>query len=216
MKLSGFVAFLFAAVIMVTAAVPCIAGTNENPGWRAIGDDSSQIARIENYLHALTTMKADFSQIDNSGKKVTGHFYLSRPGRMRFEFDQTDDFIVADGMFVYYYDSELGEQSNAPISQTLADFILRKDLKLSGDITVMDVHKEGKFYHVTMVMTDDPDAGSLRMVFQDSPFGLRMWRVVDAQGYITEVYLKNIETGIDLPRKLFVYTDPSRKTVKYN
>lgn len=174
------------------------------------------MARAESYLRNLKTLKSRFIQVDNQGARLTGAFYLNRPGRLRFEYDQHDDFIVADGKFIYYYDAQLGEQSNAPIGQTLADFLLREDLRLGGKVSVTDVRKEGGFVHITLVQKEDPAAGSLRMVFQEEPFSLRMWRVVDAQGYITEVYLEDVKTGMDLPRKLFVYADPSRGVERYN
>jgi outer membrane lipoprotein-sorting protein len=174
------------------------------------------LTRAESYLRNLHTLKADFVQISNSGSRLSGKFYLSRPGRLRFDYNEIDDFVVADGNFLYYYDAELGEQSNAPIGQTIADFLLREDIRLSGEIKVTEVKNESGFTYITLVQRADPAAGSIRMIFQNDPYKLRKWRVVDAQGYITEVYLQNIETGMDLPRKLFIYIDPSRDVIRYN
>jgi len=173
-------------------------------------ENSIEIRRAENYLRNLGTLKARFVQVDNYGGQMTGTFYLSRPGKLRFEYDQVDDFIVADGIFIYYYDAQLGEQSNAPIGQTLADFLLREDLYLDGEeIAVTDVYKDSGQVSINLVQRADPSAGNLRLGFQTEPYALRMWRVVDAQGFITKVYLEDIQTGIDLPGDLFVYIDPS-------
>ncbi len=85
-------------------------------------DMASDIARAENYLRNLSTVKADFIQTAHNGSRLSGTFYLNRPGKLRFEYNEVDDFIVADGFFIYFYDSEMQEQTNAPIGQTLADF----------------------------------------------------------------------------------------------
>ncbi len=179
-------------------------------------DAKAEVTRAETYMRNLDTLKASFVQVDNNGGRMSGTFYLDRPGRLRFEYDQTDDFIVADGIFIYFYDSQLGEQSNAPIGQTLADFLLQEDLRLGDEVAVTDVNQDERFTYITLVQRADPAAGSLRLVFQHEPYLLRMWRVVDAQGFITEVYLEDTETGIELPRDLFIYVDPKRKVNRYN
>ncbi len=178
--------------------------------------ENNAVIKAENYLRNLDTLAARFTQVDNYGGKLTGQFYLDRPGRLRFEYDQSDDFIVADGLFIYFYDSELGEQSNAPVGQTLADFLLREDLRFDGEVAVTDVWKDNGFTHITLVQRADPAAGNLRLVFQDEPYLLRMWRVVDAQGYITKVYLDDVRSGVELPRGMFAYIDPEKDEPHYN
>ncbi len=178
----------------------------------------SDVERAEKYLRALTTAKARFIQTTHDGSQFPGTFYLNRPGKLRFEYDEPiEDFIVADGFFIYFYDSQLGEQTNAPIGQTLADFLLRTDLKLSGDIAVSEAKKKGGLLQLTLTQTDDPESGSLSLAFKNDPFRLKKWRVVDAQGLITEVELFQLETGMPLQNSLFVYRDPEHGTAaNYN
>lgn len=171
------------------------------------------VQKAEDYLRGLSTAKADFIQRSTLGGMLTGTFYLDRPGRLRFEYNEVKDFIVADGYFIYFYDSELGEQTNAPIGQTLADFLLRSDLKLSGDLTVNDVYSKDGFSYLTFTQTDDPDAGSVQLVFSEIPYQLRKWIVTDAQGAITEIELKNMERDMDLKDSLFAYFDPKPRRV---
>jgi outer membrane lipoprotein-sorting protein len=170
------------------------------------------VQKAEDYLRGLKTAKADFIQRTN-GDILTGTFYLNRPGRLRFEYNEVKDFIVADGLFIYFYDSQLQEQSNAPIGQTLADFLLREDLKLSGDLTVRDVYSKDGLSHLTFTQTEDSAAGSVQLVFTEIPYQLRKWIVTDAQGSITEIELKNLERDIPLKDSLFAYFDPKPRRV---
>lgn len=171
------------------------------------------VQKAEDYLRGLTTAKADFIQRSSDGSMLSGVFYLDRPGRLRFEYNEVKDFIVADGVFIYFYDAQLGEQSNAPIGTTLADFLLREDLKLSGDLTVQDVYSDKGFTHLTFAQTDDPGAGNVQLTFTEVPYQLRKWRVTDAQGAVTEVELKNMERGMNLKSSLFAYHDPKPRGV---
>jgi outer membrane lipoprotein-sorting protein len=180
-------------------------------------DAAAKIQAVQDYLNGITTLSARFVQTDNLGQLAAGVFYLSRPGRLRFQYDPpVTDFIVADGLFVYYYDSEMKQTSNTPISLSLADFFLRKNLLLSGDLSVTDVKKDGGLLQLTLVQTKEPGAGSLTLFFSEKPLQLKKWRIVDTQGAVTEVALSNLETGITLDPDLFKYQDPERKKTKYN
>ena len=167
-----------------------------------------EIQKAEQYLRSLTTAKADFIQRSSLGRILTGTFYLDRPGRLRFEYNEVKDFIVADGLFIYFYDSELGEQSNAPIGQTLADFLLREDLSFDGELQVNDSYQADGYSYITLTQKEDPSAGSVQLIFSNVPYRLVKWRVTDPQGEITEIELKNLQTGLPLPSSLFAYHDP--------
>jgi outer membrane lipoprotein-sorting protein len=191
------------------AASPQKTSTNTSLAPQAVTDISGTIAQIETYLAQLKTMKSRFLQTSHDGKQAIGNFYLSRPGRLRFEYDPPiKDFIVADSFFIYFYDDALGEQSNAPIGQTLADFILRPDVKLSGDIKVTNMVRSGGLLQVTMVQSKDPTAGSITMGFEEKPLRLKKWRVVDAAGSIVEIELFQMEENIAVDRNLFIYRAP--------
>ncbi|QQG36222.1 MAG: outer-membrane lipoprotein carrier protein LolA [Micavibrio aeruginosavorus] len=168
-------------------------------------------AQVEGYLQNLKTAKARFLQTAGDGSQAIGTFYLSRPGKLRFEYDPPiKDYVVADGYFIYFYDGQLQEQSNAPIGQTMADFLLRPDLKLKGDVSVTKVERGGELTMVSLAQASDPAAGTLTLAFSEEPFALKKWRVTDAQGAITEVELFQLQTGVNLPSSLFVYTDPKK------
>jgi outer membrane lipoprotein-sorting protein len=174
-----------------------------------------EVIKAEAYLKDLTTAKARFLQTAPDGTQLIGTFYLSRPGRLRFVYDNSRDFVVADGFFIYFYDSQLKQQSNAPIGQTLADFLLRKNLRLKDDLKVTSVEHRNGLQLLTVVQTKDSAAGSLTLAFQDEPYQLKKWRVVDGTGAITEVELFQLEAGIPLESKLFSYSDPLQGKVQH-
>ncbi len=174
-----------------------------------------EVIKAEAYLKDLTTAKARFLQTAPDGTQLIGTFYLSRPGRLRFVYDNSRDFVVADGFFIYFYDSQLKQQSNAPIGQTLADFLLRKNLRLKDDLKVTSVEHRNGLQLLTIVQTKDAAAGSLTLAFQDEPYQLKKWRVVDGSGAITEVELFQLEADIPLESKLFAYSDPLQGKVQH-
>ncbi len=173
--------------------------------------DQAVVAKVEEYLNGITTLQSKFLQVAPNGRQATGTFYLWRPGRMRLEYDRPlKDFIVADGSFVFYWDGEMRQQSSAPIGSTLADFILRKNIRLSGDVTVTEVFQAPGVIEVSLLESKDPGKGTLTLVFEDHPFQLRKWRVLDAQGMTTEVALLNPRTDVTFDRDMFYFKEPQR------
>ncbi|MBB5688816.1 outer membrane lipoprotein carrier protein LolA [Roseomonas alkaliterrae] len=171
--------------------------------------DRADIARIEAYLNAMTTLRARFLQIAHNGASAEGTAWISRPGRMRFEYDPPEPLLlVADAGQFLMYDRELRAPTTLLVSQTPLGILLRREVRLSGDVTVTGVDRSGGFLRVTMFRTAEPGEGRLTLVFQPEPLALRQWAVTDPQGRETRVTLSRIETGLRLPAGLFQFNDP--------
>lgn len=168
------------------------------------------IRKAEIYLNGIATMQARFAQANQDGSIDGGIFYLNRPGRLRFQYDPPKkDYIVADGLFVHYWDDGMKNHSNAPIGSTLADFLLKKKISLTGDLKVTQIRrpKPGTLV-LTVVQTKNVEAGDLRLLFDEAPMQLRKWRVTDGAGNITEVTLTNEKRGMPLDARLFIFHPP--------
>ena len=173
------------------------------------------IKDAEAYLAKMKTAQARFVQTTHDGQQLVGTFYMNRPGKVRFDYDPpVENFVVADGVFIYFYDAILEEQTNAPIGSTLADFFLRKDFSLDDDLQLQGAKRVDNTLMLEVVQRDDPEGGSIAFAFGEDPLELKKWRVVDPQGMITEVELFYLKTGIDLDSDLFIYIDPKKKDAK--
>jgi outer membrane lipoprotein-sorting protein len=171
--------------------------------------DRADLARVEAYLNGLTTLRARFLQIAQSGAAAEGTAWISRPGRMRFEYDPPEPLLlVANAGQFLMYDRELRAPTTVLISQTPLGIILRERVRLSGDVTVTGIERSGGFLRVTLYRTSEPNEGRLTLVFNPDPLELRQWAVLDAQRRETRVSLYRIETGLRFPASLFQFNDP--------
>lgn len=181
-----------------------------SPVWPALPDAAHEpIARVEAYLNALDTLRSSFVQINPDGAEVTGELYYARPDKMRLEYDPPSNvLIIANQWQVIYHDRRLKQVSHLLTGSTPLGFLLEDDVRLSGDVTVTDLEEAGGELRVTLVQTDEPDQGSITLVFAEQPMELRRWTVVDAQGLPTHVLLGGVETGVALDDELFVFHNP--------
>lgn len=167
--------------------------------------DQADLSQIEAYLNSLSTVEAHFTQLHPVEGTYTGTFYLKRPGRMRIDYDPPAPYLyIADGTWLTFWDKQLEQRSDVPLGSSLADFITRRNIRLSGDVTVTGLQRTDRTIEVTLVQTDDPGAGQLTLVFNRNPLMLTSWRVVDAQGQTTQVMLRDLQYGMQLPNNLFV------------
>jgi len=169
------------------------------------------------WINGIHTLKARFSQVGPDGMALHGTFYLKRPGRLRFAYDPpVADFVVADGHFIYFWNAELQQQSNAPIGSTIADLLLRAKIEPGEDMAVTDVREGTDGLRLSLASAKEPEQGSLTLVFAEDPFRLVRWEVLDALGQVTHVFLDSVETDVPLDADLFYFIDPTRKLGELN
>jgi outer membrane lipoprotein-sorting protein len=186
---------------------PVVAATAAPAAAPAAPLNERQIVEKANaYFNGLSTMVGDFTQIGGDGRKLTGKLYLSRPGRLRFEYDAPATLeVVADGNSVAVRDRKLATQDLYTIGQTPLKFLLSDRIDLTRDLTVTGVSKEGDGARITLEDRSTLGGTSkIVLTFDLSVEGLSQWRVVDPQGFLTTVMLSNVERGRRMDPKLFV------------
>jgi outer membrane lipoprotein-sorting protein len=171
-------------------------------------DQKAFVAAVETYLNKLTTVQARFLQISSTGNYAEGTLYISRPNRMRLEYDPPSDeiLLLANGSNLVFYDKELDQVSYVGLGSTPLGVLLREHFTLTDPELVITAFREAAgVVEISIVQADDPGQGTLTLVFTKSPIELRQWRVLDAQNTEVTVSLFNPRYGIALDRNLFIF-----------
>jgi outer membrane lipoprotein-sorting protein len=184
------------------AALPLSARSEES--------NAEAIHRIEAYLNSIRTLKARFVQISGNGGTAEGTLLIKRPGKLKLDYaPPAHQMIITTKGFVVYVDKEAKQTSYQDLNSSLAGILVRNDIKLSGDIRVTNVARAPGTIRIRLVLTKDPDAGSITLVFAEQPLELRQWVVVDPQGQTVEVTLMNAQFGVPIDDKEFRFIDPN-------
>ena len=186
------------AACLLTAVLILAAPAAAGAGLAAA--DKAEVARVEAYLNKITTFKGRFLQASSSGEYSEGSIYVSRPGKIRIEYDKPSaDLIVADGASMIHYDKELDQLSYITLGSSPATVLIEDNISLTkGAITVTGIERGRGTLRLTVVKTDDPAEGNLTLVFNARPLGLKKWVVIDAQGVETTVSLLGVQFGLPL------------------
>jgi len=171
--------------------------------------DKADIARIETYFDSIRTLSGRFYQISSLGEIAEGRISLSRPGKLRIEYNPpVPILIIADGRRLVYYDSELQSVNTFRIEDTPAYILLRDKLDLGADVEVVGFDRGKGVLRLTVLDKENPDIGRLTLVFADNPLILKKWIITDPQGVTTTVALLDTRTGMELKPQLFDFEDP--------
>jgi len=171
--------------------------------------DAEDVRRVETYLDNLKTLRARFLQIDPAGGSAEGTLYLSRPGKLRVDYDPPNpNLLIANGQHLIHFDRALKAPAYLGLESTPAGLLVRDPVKLSGDVTVAGVERGPGALRISVVQSKDPRAGRITLVFSERPFQLTNWQITDAQGQLTRVALYEPQAGLALDPQLFVFLDP--------
>jgi outer membrane lipoprotein-sorting protein len=200
-------------------ATTAVLGSITAPAWakkvkaaNLSDQDKADVARIEEYLNGITTMRAKFQQADAAGNIAFGMIYVRRPGFLRVQYDPPSQVIlVADSIAVSYYDAELNQLNQAPLGLSPLWFLLREHVSLGGDVTVTTFNRGPNAFEIGIVQTDEPDAGTVTLVLGDKPLELQQWTIVDNKNQAVRVALYNAEFGVQLENKLFRTPEKKKK-----
>jgi outer membrane lipoprotein-sorting protein len=169
-----------------------------------------EISLIETYLNNISTLVADFTQVAPDGNVSTGQLFISRPGKLRWQYNPPVPILITiNGSLMAHYDYELDQTSFVSPDSNLAGFLTRKKISFGGDVLVKRLEKAVGAIKITIVSKAKPKEGQLTMIFSENPIHLKKLEVVDSSGQQTSVSLLNVKYGLPLDKKLFIIKNPS-------
>jgi outer membrane lipoprotein-sorting protein len=173
----------------------------------------SLIDRVSLYLSTINTLVGHFVQVGPDGTKSEGQFYISKPGRVRFEYNPPNPIdITADGRLVAVRNRKLDTQDLFPLSQTPLRFLLSERIDLRRETNIVGVYADDIF--ATIVIEEkQPLIGTSRlmMMFDAKNLQLKQWTVTDAQGFDTTVAVSNLDLTTRPDPSLFTIDTSSKK-----
>ena len=192
-----------AALFLAFAAAPAAAASLSDA-------DKADLDRVSAYLNSIHAMKGGFLQVGPDGDVSQGEFFLVKPGRIRFQYDPPAPMlIVADGRTVAVQNLKLNTVDRYPISQTPLALISGDDIDLRRNSDITGVIRQQDALIVKAHSGNFGVHADIAFTFAEPSLELRQWAVVDNQGLLTTVSLRNAQIGVDIPSSEFILPRPS-------
>ncbi len=175
-------------------------------------DRDAVIEKLSKALSSTKTAQGKFVQSDPNDPRAnaSGSFYISRPGKVRFEYASPEPmFIVSDGVSLSIEEPKRKSFDAIPLKSHPLSLFLQSNIDLKKDGNVKDVSQANGSWFVTLVDTTGEAEGRMILEFRASDFELLGWRVIDAAGAETVTRLSGVTTNASLKSALFIVKDPA-------
>lgn len=176
---------------------------------------------VERSFERMKDLSADFVQISqdslNRKRQESGHLYLMRPRKMRFEYKNPEETLfVSDGKTVYFYVPADRQVNKEAVRETLDDriplmFLLGRS-NLRNEFTRFERLNIQPFVPGTQSIRMFPkrktDITEIVMEVDTATYQVRRFKFTHADGAQTEFIFSNIRTNTRLKDALFDFKVP--------
>lgn len=171
---------------------------------------------LNQYLNSFQTLQANFIQNEEplvdyesgSPNQQSGVFYIAKPGKLRWEYQQPrSHLLILNSGVVSYYDASLDEVSHLPSQQIseAIEMLANPNIKLENYKILKECTATSE---EIVILAKGKDNRGLIIIFNRHPLSLREIATLDdSNTIINEIYLKNIQYNPKLDSKLFELKD---------
>jgi outer membrane lipoprotein-sorting protein len=186
-----------AAALLLAAAAPA----------QPSQSDRETVEALSAHFAAVPTMTGEFLQFGPNGDQTAGVFYISRPGKIRFNYEKPAALeVISNGKTVAVHNRRLKTWDFYPLDKTPLNLLLADKVQFD-DKTIRNVVNEPDL--TTVVMAGDKVLGNtlLTLMFDPESFDLRQWTIRDAKGAETSVMIFNVQKNVEISEKFFEFDE---------
>ena len=167
-------------------------------------EQTEAVQKVGDFFNKLRHLQGEFVQVGPRGHISQGVFYMSKPGKLRFEYAPPNPFlVVADGTWVIINNRKKNKAEHYPLSATPLRLVLADNVDLLKEAKIIHVQNDKETLTLTMEDKEQLVAGQLTVVFEAETMSLKQWVIVDGQGLRTTISLKSLKNGVKADPKLF-------------
>ena len=167
-------------------------------------DETKLIARAEQAISELTTLKAAFIQVSSDGNVGEGRVYFRRPHQLRLDYENPATLSIVTSRVWVYVDDKIDKFVQAlPVLETPFAPLLSETVSFRSQDVKTTANFEDGIVSVGLEKDTGEGAGRLLLEFDASSWQLRRWVITDALGITTTVTLQNPIYGEKLANRLF-------------
>src|SRR5262249_24800148 len=139
-------------------------------------EQTAAINEIGSYINSFRTLQGEFTQTSPKGTVSKGVFYLSKPGKTRFEYSPPNPFIiVSDGDWVTIQNRAKDKADQYPLSQTPLRLVLSDNVDIYKEADIIGVEQDNGIVTVTLEDKKKLVPGHLVLTYDENRKALQQW-----------------------------------------
>jgi outer membrane lipoprotein carrier protein len=183
-------------------------------------DVSDIVHRVERLFAQMSDFSADFVQTDqnplNRNQRASGHLYLMKPRKMRWDYTNPDQQFVSDGKNVYFYVPADRQVTKEAVKETFDErmplmFLVGRS-NLSNEFTKFEELTRKPFLDGTRVIRMYPkrktDIKDVEIEVDPANYQIRRLILDHVDGSQSDFIFSNIQTNTGLKAGFFEFKVP--------
>ena len=174
-------------------------------------EQQQAVRQLNDYINSFQSLRCAFSQVSPKGTLTNGTLYISKPGKLRFDYANNPLLIVSDGRWLTIKDRQRERGDQFPLSATPLRLVVSPQVDLLAETDVIAFDNQDGLTTVSLQDRKDNMGGYITLIFDQKLTRLTQWTVVDSKDRRTTVQLSNVEFGGKFDPKLFIAGDINKK-----
>ena len=151
---------------------------------------------IENHWNKIDTMSGSFIQYNSDETMSYGNFYLSKPFKSKFIYQNNNETIVTTETLIVLLDEEGFRIDSYPLLNSPVKKILINKFNFKNLNADIRLKEENNFYHIYINERDDKRAAIFS--FNKDSLDLKKWEIVDEFDQSTVLEFTKIKKNISI------------------
>ena len=167
---------------------------------------------IENNWNETQTLTGQFHQKLEPGKVISGDFYIEKPFKSNFTYNNHSQDIITSEYFINIVDKQGNLLDRYPIINQPVYMLLSQEISLRNIFIIKSVeqNESGITIKLKPKNNKESDKTSIILTFNSIDYLLKNWEIIDELGQSTYLEFTNIRKNISIDQSLFIFKEKNQ------
>ena len=169
-------------------------------------EENKYIDIIEEDWNNTQTISGRFHQKINDDNIVSGNFYIKKPYKSNFTYDNELENIITSKFFINIVDNKKFLIDRYPIINQPIYKILSEEISLKETFEILSIKIINNEIAINLVSKNNSSdsKAKIKLTFNGDDYSLKNWEIVDDLGQSTYLEFTKIRKNISIDQELFV------------
>ena len=169
-------------------------------------EENKYIDIIEEDWNNTQTISGRFHQKLNDDDIVSGNFYIQKPYKSNFTYDNELENIITSKFFINIVDNKKFLIDRYPIINQPIYKILSEEISLKETFEILSIKIINNEITINLVSKNNSSdsKAKIKLAFNGDDYSLKNWEIIDDLGQSTYLEFTKIRKNISIDQKLFI------------
>ena len=172
----------------------------------AFSEENELINIIEENWNSSQTISGRFHQELNDNNIISGNFYIQKPYKSNFTYDNGLENIITSRFFINIVDNKKFLIDRYPIVNQPIYKILSEEISFKEVFEILSIKIIDNEIAINLVSKNNSSdsKAKIKLAFNEDDYSLKNWEIVDDLGQSTYLEFTKIRKNISIDQELFI------------